>query len=898
VTTDKLAEAREIIYCARITPEQVKEITNMARAERQREGDDRMSKVHGDTNAATDWLIRYAKLIGWPSVCLVALDPDYEGPQDKEPTRRPQAATFVVLDQGGAVRTDAQRAMAEWIEARQGKRNVYFQVNPVRRIMRKKPNRADIARGVALFTDADPDAVTEASKGLAAARERLLKDADGLIERKEVSIIINSGNGLQYIFVLAEPVPLSAQVVKKKGNPTTEPCENTKALAAEGRRLALRFNGDKVQNTDRIFRVPYTVNMPNAKKREKGRMPVLATAYHFSDRRFSRDQLKRLSLPNLDDFPDEALKPRLVDALLQNDDFFKRWMGDTTGLNDKSRSGFAMSITRLLKGRFGKDELRTILEYCPTTAGTTLDDRQMDRMAGKTSNDGPDAHHEGVDETDFEANTATQSQRDKLFALGRTGELWQTIQGEPYATITRNGHKETHHIRSRAYRAYLISEHLGNGGKPVGNTPVSEAITSLEALAMTGPVHDARIRTAEHDGKMYVDLCDDAFNAIEIDAAGWRIVGDAPIKFVRPPGIKALPMPLPGGKIEALREFINLSDDDFKLFVAAMVAAFRPRGPYPALNLVGTAGAAKSSGARVFVRMTDPNDSEISAPPPDEQTLKSAAANSHVLSYDNLSHITGDMLDAFSRMCTGGAFGGRKLYTDQDRAALYACRPMVLTGVLDLATRSDFAQRSITLSLLPIEIYRTEAELWADFATAAPYILGALLDGVANAIRHHREVAETHELPRMADFAAWAAASFPAFGWERAELFHLYFDQARDAARKIADGDRLIQGILTMMNEIGLAWLLDKNDRCDWTGTPTELLKAVREKLIISEMVVGIHTDEDSTLPKGERSLRGRLRRISTTLRELGLVVNPDASVGRGADKRRAIHIAWRRWPA
>jgi hypothetical protein len=55
-----------------------------------------------------------------------------------------------------------------------------------------------------------------------------------------------------------------------------------------------------------------------------------------------------------------------------------------------------------------------------------------------------------------------------------------------------------------------------------------------------------------------------------------------------------LPVPEPGGSIEALRSFLNLSNqNDFVLVVAWLLAALRSSGPYPLLAISGEQGSAK-----------------------------------------------------------------------------------------------------------------------------------------------------------------------------------------------------------------------------------------------------------------------------------------------------------------
>src|SRR5215472_9467706 len=54
------------------------------------------------------------------------------------------------------------------------------------------------------------------------------------------------------------------------------------------------------------------------------------------------------------------------------------------------------------------------------------------------------------------------------------------------------------------------------------------------------PIH---LRVAEHAGRLYLDLCDRAWRAVEIDTEGWRVVERSPARFRRTRGSQPLPEP-------------------------------------------------------------------------------------------------------------------------------------------------------------------------------------------------------------------------------------------------------------------------------------------------------------------------------------------------------------------
>ncbi len=83
-----------------------------------------------------------------------------------------------------------------------------------------------------------------------------------------------------------------------------------------------------------------------------------------------------------------------------------------------------------------------------------------------------------------------------------------------------------------------------------------------------------------------------------------------------------LPLPVEGGSLSDLREFVNLKDDfDWVLLTAWLLAALRPTGPYPVLVLHGEQGTAKSTTSRVLRHLLDPNEASLRTQPRDERDL-------------------------------------------------------------------------------------------------------------------------------------------------------------------------------------------------------------------------------------------------------------------------------------
>lgn len=456
-------------------------------------------------------------------------------------------------------------------------------------------------------------------------------------------------------------------------------------------------------------------------------------------------------------------------------------------------------------------------------------------------------------------------QRERVIEIGMYASLWHDADGYGFATLEIEGHQENYSIRSRQFARWLVAMYCDaySSTGPQGETrpaapsaqALREGIASLDAQCARGPEHKPRVRVGEHAGKLYLDLGRPEWNAVEVDVDRWRVIDEAPVKFLRPPGLRPLPVPYAGGKVGLLRPFLNLaSHADFMLVVGWLLATFNPRGPYPVLIVNGEQGSAKTTLSRVLRRLVDPNLAEARSAPRDERDLVIAARNGHMIVLDNLSVIDGWLADAMCRIATGAGFSTRTLYTDTDETIIAVSRPQIANGIPDLATRPDLADRAIALTLPPLVPFRTEAELWRDFEAAAPQILGALLDAVACALRNRDTVRLPHP-PRMADFATWVEAAAPAIGWQAGEFLACYEGNRRAAVETTIEAD----AIAVLVRE-----LITRES--SWEGTARDLLTLLNQR-----------ADADIKQAKGWPSdparLGNRLRRAAPGLRQLGIDV-------------------------
>lgn len=470
-----------------------------------------------------------------------------------------------------------------------------------------------------------------------------------------------------------------------------------------------------------------------------------------------------------------------------------------------------------------------------------------------------------------EAEKLTQVKH--LLSLGAVAKLFHTPDGEAYSSVPVNGHIENWPLKGRRFRQWLLRRYFDETKGAPKTQAVQEAIGIFESMAnFEGGEHPVFMRLAQKEDRIYLDLSNDRWEAVEIDSSGWRVLSDVPVRFRRTRGMLPLPSPVRGGNINELRRFVNVaSEQDWTLLAAWLVAGFRPRGPYPVLVLHGEQGSAKSTTSRVLRDVLDPNTASLRGEPRDLQNIMIAASNGWVISLDNLSHIPPWLSDALCRLSTGGGFSTRELYTDSEEVIFDAQRPVILNGIEELATRGDLLDRSLILYLPSISEQKRESEeeFWSAFEVTRPMLLGALLDVVSGALARQRNV-ELTKKPRLADFAVWATAAEPLLGLPDGAFMRAY-TQNQSSANDLALEASPVAAALQ-------ALALERY----FEGTASELLQALTRHATES-------VRSQRSWPTNGKTLSNTLRRLAPNLRNSGVEVAFLRAPDRG--RRRLICV-------
>jgi hypothetical protein len=460
-----------------------------------------------------------------------------------------------------------------------------------------------------------------------------------------------------------------------------------------------------------------------------------------------------------------------------------------------------------------------------------------------------------------EADGPPASQATELAGLAAERcELWHDADGQAYATLTgKHGERQHWRIDSTGFRDWL--SHLAYA--ELGTAPATETIkATCNALAgrakFDGPEYAPFRRVAKDEAGYWLDIGDERWRAILLTPAGWRVIDAPPVRFVRTKATRALPEPADTGDIARLWELVNIPEDDRLLVLAWLLECWRADTPYAVLEITGEQGAAKSTAQRILRLFVDPNEVALRGRPKTVEDVFVAAANAHLLSFENLSTLSAEHSDALCAIATGAGFAARQLFTNDEESLIRAHRPVALNGINSIVTRPDLLDRAICLNLPRLAERKTEAEIAEATQRHAGAIFTGLLDLFCAALRELPAVqAEALPLPRMADFALLGEAAARALGHPPGEFLRRYADHRREAIQHTIDASPVATAIIRLVENGGR-----------FAGRIGDLLDLLNRN----------RPDHEATdyWQKSPRGLGDALRRYAPALAQLGIRAEVD----------------------
>ena len=444
--------------------------------------------------------------------------------------------------------------------------------------------------------------------------------------------------------------------------------------------------------------------------------------------------------------------------------------------------------------------------------------------------------------------------------------VWVDEQGCVWADVEIRGRADSVEVRSMQFQRWLRDTLRARGYPPPKKAAVTLAVEELDSWgAMQGPQFRRRLRVAHHEGRIYLDLANDAGEVVEITPEGWRVIPCAPVRFMRGASTLALPHPVRGGSVELLRPLVNASVEEHWVLMAGFLVGCFGTGPFPVLCLQGQHARGKSTTMEVLRSVVDPDRVTRASRPRSVRDLMVAGQRRWVLSYDNLSGLSPDLSDALCVLATGGAAAERRLYTNSEEVIHERMAPTMCSGIDDIATRGDLVRRAIILDLPRLHAPSAEASLRAQLREVRPRVLGALLDAVSMAMKGRGAGSPTTTDLSMVDHVEWVEGAASSLGWNSGHYGEVYAAMQRTAYEREIDRDPVARALHQRVTAEG-----------PLVGTTTEVMAALDDRFVDRAVRAS------SEWPKGPRGFSDAIRRAAPALRALGV----DADQGTGRARR------------
>ena len=162
--------------------------------------------------------------------------------------------------------TNSER-ISSWLAENNGTNNCYFHSNTLAGPVSPRGRREDFLEVPWLHVDVDPrvgeDVAAEQARILAAIREY----------GPPPTVVVHSGGGYQAYWKLEEPIRIERDLAR---------AEEAKLY---NKYIELALEGDHCHSIDHIMRIPGTINLPDKKKLDRGRVACVASLVEWHDDR-------------------------------------------------------------------------------------------------------------------------------------------------------------------------------------------------------------------------------------------------------------------------------------------------------------------------------------------------------------------------------------------------------------------------------------------------------------------------------------------------------------------------------------------------------------------------------------------------------------------------------------
>jgi len=470
-----------------------------------------------------------------------------------------------------------------------------------------------------------------------------------------------------------------------------------------------------------------------------------------------------------------------------------------------------------------------------------------------------------------EKKNPTQAELLVKLSLSNVTEFFCDEHKIPYAAIQLNNHREVHSLSSSHFKHWLIKLYWEEYEKVPGAQPVKDALNLLGAKSIyDGDTKELSVRAAWHEGNLYVDLCNDTWQAVKINKEGWKVVDDYPILFKRFNHMKPIAPSKENVNLSRIFKFMPIKKEQRLLFQSYIPATLIADISMPMPNLYGPQGSGKSTIFKMLRMLFDPSILEFLTFPKDKTEFIQQLSHHYVAYYDNVSKLPQWMSDLLCRAVTGEGASKRMLYSDDDDIIYKFRRRVALNGINVSAQSPDLLDRSMLFGLERIakEDRKEEKKLLAEWGKVVPGLQAEIFSILSEAIKIKEEL-QINYFPRMADFAAWGEAISIALNNPPNTFLNAYLANLDEQNIEAIEAHPVGIVMLEFLK------LIESEGKDEWEGTPTSLL-ATLVSLAEDKKVDTKQRD----WPKSANILTRCLNELKTNLREVNIDITTDIRDG------------------
>ncbi|MFN0196568.1 MAG: hypothetical protein ACKVT0_07470 [Planctomycetaceae bacterium] len=448
------------------------------------------------------------------------------------------------------------------------------------------------------------------------------------------------------------------------------------------------------------------------------------------------------------------------------------------------------------------------------------------------------------------------------FATYPRCKLFQDQYGVAVAAIQKDDDPrcyECFHLKSEPFRAHLVKMLVHSFGDYPMPAELKKSLEILEMKCLTAQDVTLCVRHYQDCDKVVIDVGDDQRHEIEITHAGWNYQRQSDIRFIRRSHQRTLAIPVSGGHIDTLFEFITVDDEDDKLLIVTwMIAAMCARIITPMLLILGEQGSAKTTKTKWIRKLLDPSLLPVLGQFKSSQLFLSFH-NHAVPCFENVSTFSDEVTDQFSRSVTGDGVERRQLYTNSNQVLYSFQRPIIINGIGLPTVQADFLDRCIMITCRRLPHFRSMQEMEERFAEAQPKLQGAMFDLLANVLGLLSASPGTSHF-RMHDFARVGRAVAQSLGMEFSHFDDVYAENLKQIHAQVLDEMPMVRLLES--------FTMKYDESKPWQGSSQDLLDLLDSAANKTNDKIA-----KRDLPRTAGSLSSRLTKLSSVLITRNIVV-------------------------